>query len=94
MPRRRYRRVSNEDRDRLIDRYEEGEDFTDVAFNLDIPRKTAYGIIRRFVETGDRYATVGRGRMPSLLDLEARDFLVMMVEATPTITISELNDLG
>ena len=61
MPRRRYRRVRNEDRDRLINRYEEGQDFTDAAFNLGIPRTTAYGIIRRFVETGDRYPTVGRG---------------------------------
>ncbi|KAG7168434.1 hypothetical protein Hamer_G002482 [Homarus americanus] len=84
MPRRRYRLVSDEDRDRIITRYEAGEDFLDTAAELRIPRTTAYEIIRKFVERGER-----RGRRPPVLDDEAKDFLVMLVEATPTITIRD-----
>ncbi|KAG7162399.1 hypothetical protein Hamer_G007927 [Homarus americanus] len=53
MPRRRYRRVSDEDRDGLITRYEAGEDFLDTAAELRIPRTTEYERIRKFVETGE-----------------------------------------
>ncbi|KAG7163883.1 hypothetical protein Hamer_G029774 [Homarus americanus] len=93
MPRRQYRRVSDEDRDGLITRYEAGEDFLDTAAELRIPRTTAYEIIRKFVETGERRELHGGGggRRPPVLDDEAKDFLLMLVEATPTITIRELN---
>ncbi|KAG7156393.1 putative DDE superfamily endonuclease domain-containing protein 63, partial [Homarus americanus] len=90
MPRRRYRRVSDEDRDRIITRYEAGEAFLDTAAELRTPRSTAYEIIRKFVETGEIRGRHGGGRPPVLGD-EAKDFLVMLVEATPTITIRELN---
>lgn len=92
MPRRRYRRVSDEDRERIIKRFEEGEDFLDTAAELQIPRTTAYEVIRKFTTTGERQGQQGRGGRPSLLDDEAKDFLVMLIEATPTITIKELND--
>ncbi|KAG7162764.1 uncharacterized protein LOC121873561 [Homarus americanus] len=90
MPRRRYRRVSDEDRDRIITQYEAGEDFIFTAAELRIPRTTAYEIIRKFVETGERRGRHGGGE-PPVLDDEAKDFWVMLVEATPTITIRELN---
>lgn len=92
MPRRRYRRVSDEDRERIIRRFEAGEDFLDTAAELQIPRTTAYEIIRKFKTTGERQGLQGRGGRPSLLDDEAKDFFVMLIEATPTITIKELND--
>ncbi|KAG7172341.1 hypothetical protein Hamer_G009710 [Homarus americanus] len=62
MPRRRYRRVSDEYRDGLITRYEAGEDFLDTAAELRVPRTTAYEIIRKFVETGERRGTTWRRR--------------------------------
>ncbi|KAG7173016.1 putative DDE superfamily endonuclease domain-containing protein 2 [Homarus americanus] len=61
MPRRRYRRVSDEDRDGLITRYEAGEDFLDTAAEIRIPRTTAYEIICKFVETVERRKLLGGG---------------------------------
>ena len=71
MPPRRYRRVSDEDRERIISRYEKGEDFLDTAFGLQIPRTTAYEIIRKFIETGERRARERRGGRQASLDDEA-----------------------
>ena len=83
MPRRRYCRVSDEDWEWIIARYEIGEDFLNTADELQIPRTTAYKIIRKFIMTGG-------GRSPSLDD-EAKDFLVMLLEGTPPLTLDEFN---
>ena len=87
----RYHRVSDEDRERIIARYEIGEDFLDTANDLQIPRTTAYEIIRKFITTGERRGGRRGGGRPPSLDDEAKDFLVMLLEATPTLTLDELN---
>lgn len=45
-PTRRYNRVSNEDRNRIIQRHEAGEDYLEMATQLGVPRTTAYQIVR------------------------------------------------
>ena len=90
MPRN-YRIVSDIDRSRIIDKYESGEDFLTTARELGINRTTAYQLIRKHQEgqQQDREIRV-RGRKKKLSD-ESVDFLILLVESKPTITIRELN---
>ena len=43
-----YRRVSDADRERMIERYERGEDFLTTVNRLGISRTTAYAVIRQY----------------------------------------------
>lgn len=53
MPRRRRNaRISEEDKQRIIDKYEANEDFLITAADLGIKRTTAYSIIRKYQRTG------------------------------------------
>ena len=53
MPRRRRNaRISEEDKQRIIEKYEANEDFLVTAADLGIKRTTAYGIIRNYQNTG------------------------------------------
>ena len=53
MPRRRRNaRISEEDKQRIIEKYEANEDFLITAADLGIKRTTAYGIIRNYQNTG------------------------------------------
>ena len=91
-----YKRGSAADNQRIIDKYEAGEDFLAIATELGMKRTTAYGIVRRHQQwqaardSGqvNEPQTPGRSK---LLDQESIDFLVMLVEANPTITVKELN---
>ena len=90
MPRHRYY-ISPEDKKRLVEKYEANEDFLVTAADLGIKRTTAYGIIRNYQKKGhfdDGRVDSGRKRK---IDDESLDFLVMMIEAVPTIAINELN---
>ena len=91
MPRN-YRRVSDIDRNRIIEKYESGEDFLTTARQLGINRTTAYQIIRRYQDQDEDQERVIRtpGRNKKLSN-EAIDFLVLLIDSTPTITIQEMN---
>ena len=89
MARRNYRRVTLQDRERIIDAYEEEEDFITVAHTLGIKRTTAYEIIRKYQRTGDIESRHKEGGWPKKLDNEALDFLVMLTEDKPTISLHE-----
>lgn len=43
-----YARISTEMREALIRAYEDGRDFILIAENLNINRRTAYGIVQRY----------------------------------------------
>ena len=92
MARRNYRRVTLQDRERIIDAYEEEEDFITVAHTLGIKRTTAYEIVRKYQRTGDIESRHKEGGRPKKLDNEALDFLVMLIEDKPTISLRELNE--
>lgn len=89
MPRRTM--VTDSDRKRLIDKFNENEDFLTTAQELGIKRTTAYSIISKYVKTGEIYSRHGGGRY-NKVDNEMIDFLLMLIEATPTITLRELNE--
>lgn len=83
--------ISPEDKRRLVEKYEANEDFLVTAAELGIKRTTAYGIIKKYQEKGhvdDGRVDSGRKRK---IDDESLDFLVLMIEAVPTITLNELN---
>lgn len=90
MPRR-NKIVSEADRRRIVDSFDNGEDFIAVAATLGVKRTTAYTIVRRYQATGQvaRTPRVG-GRQPKL-DPESIDFLVSLIDANPCITLTEMN---
>ena len=94
-PQRRYRRVSAADRERIITDFRDDRDYLACAERLGIPRSTAYSIVRRFQDTGNIGEGIppSAGGRPSKMDDEMRDFLVMLIEDLPTITLKEMNTL-
>ena len=92
MARRNYQRVTLQDRERIIEAYEEEEVFLAVAHTLGIKRTTAYEMVRKFRRTGEIESRHKEGGRPKKLDNEALDFLVMLIEDKPTISVRELNE--
>ena len=84
-------RITDADRSRLIECYENGEDFLTLAGILGVKRQTAYSIIRRYQENGRRERGPHGGSRAPVLDGESVDFLLMLIEDNPCITIREMN---
>ena len=93
MPRARYRRVSEEDRQRIVDAFRDGADYVACAAQLGVRRGTAYSIIRRSQITGTAAAAAHAGGRPPKMDAEMRDFCMLLIEELPTITLREINRL-
>ena len=91
MPPRRNSRITDADRGRLIECFTNGEDFVSLSANLGINRATAYSIIRRYQQHGQVARRPRAGGRPQSLDRESIDFLVLLIEANPCITLNELN---
>lgn len=85
MPRQ-NRITSDADRRRIVDAFEREEDFVVVAATLGIRRTTAYEIIRTYVRT-NRVERTHRGGRQTVIDNEILDFVVMLIESDPTITL-------
>ena len=68
-----YQRISVEDKQRIVDAHERGEDYVALARQLNTKRTTAYAIIRRTQANGGRVALprggVRAGRNASHLSL-------------------------
>ena len=82
--------TSDRDRSRIIDAYENGEDFVSLALSLDIKRTTAYEIIRTKQRTGQTNAVRGKGGRSSVIDNETIDLIVLLIEANPLITLRSM----
>lgn len=80
------------DKRRIIEKFLANEDFLLTAADLGIKRTSAYTIVRRYQRTGDVMDMRSSGGRKKLLDNESIDFLVMMVEDVPTISVRELNE--
>ena len=72
--------------------YEEGEDFLSLASTLGIKRTTAYSIVTRFVKEGRTESIEHRGGRRCIIDDETIDFLVLLLEANPDLTLREMKD--
>ena len=84
-------KTSDCDKDRLIESHENGEDFLSTAAILGIKRTTAYSIIRSYIKNGTSSSRTGGGRRKKL-DNDSLDWLIMMIEANPSISIKKLNE--
>lgn len=64
------------------------------AERLGVRRSTAYSIVRRYQDTGDfELGDHPSGGRPPKADAEMRDFLVMLIEDLPSLTLREMNAL-
>lgn len=82
--------ISEEDKRRLIDAYEHGRSYEEVADVIGIKRGTAYHVIRRFKTTGVVGRTRG-GRNHQLVDEEMEDAAVSIVEQHAEFTLAQIN---
>ena len=86
MPR---RRASFEDKKRLIDAHENGEDYEEVARVLGIKRGTAWSIIRRYQQS-QRIAKPCGGVRRRKVDEEMTNVCIEIVEAHPEYTLQQI----
>ena len=79
-------RISQVDRDRLIDAYEEGRDYIELAETLKINLRSAYRIIKQYNDFHRRHALPSGGRPPKNMSPEMIDEVVGYIETKPTAT--------
>ena len=79
-------------RERSFAYKEEGKTDAEIAEALKIGDASVSRVLRRFRETGGVAPAKDKGRWPFLLDDEDRVVLVVIVEAAPDSTLSELVD--
>ena len=72
--------------------YEDGEDFLSLAYTLGIKRTTAYSIVTCYVKEGRTDSLGHRGGRSCSIDDETIDFMVLLLEANPSLTLRELKE--
>ena len=85
-----HRRTSNEDRRRIVESYEAGDDFIALATTLGIKRTTAYSIVTTFQRQSRTTAIEQAGGRPKVIDDETLDLVVTLLEAYPALTLKQL----
>ena len=86
-----YNNVSNQDRNRIIDAFENDQDYIKVAETLGVKRQTARSIIIVFLHQGRHDAIPRRGYCPSEVDDEMRDSLQEILDNNPLLTFDTIN---
>ena len=85
-----HRRTSEEDRARIVESYENGEDFLALAHGLRIKRTTAYSIVNVYLKEGRCESLQQKGGRPKAIDDETLDFIVTLIEGNAAIGLREL----
>ena len=86
-----YDRVKRSAKQAIIDAYENEEDYIEVARLLQVKRTTAYGIIRRWRETGAVDRPRGGSRQQrKKIDQEMRAAAVQIVEEHAAFTLTQI----
>ena len=92
MPTNTYNRISNEDRVRLINAFEDPDgDYKDLARTLDINVETARSIIRSYLKTSRRHKKPRGGSHNCKVDGEIRLALQSIIEEEPLLTLNQIN---
>ena len=87
----RYRRISNEDRQRLITAFQENDvDYLELADRLGIKRQTARSIVSTFLQTGRTFKLPRGGNRNAKIDNDMRDRLRASLNADPLATLVQL----
>lgn len=87
-PRGKYKKTSQDLRQRIVDASKNGDDFIELARLLHIPKTTAYSIVKR--KTG-RYSVQKGGRKHKKFDEDMAHYCEEILSNEPTITIKALN---
>ncbi|KAG7159351.1 putative DDE superfamily endonuclease domain-containing protein 39 [Homarus americanus] len=90
MPRR-HRITSATDRERIIEAYRAEQDFLVVAAALGVQRTTAYSIVRVY-QRENRVEAAHTGGRHKIIDNETLDLIVMLLEASPMMTLREIKE--
>lgn len=86
-----YVRVPNDIRQRIITSHQRGESVRNIATWMEVPQANVRAIIRKFETTGRTERLPMGGNNPRKLTRESKDFLVMIVEANPFLTLDQIN---
>ena len=92
MPGRSYRKISNEDRKRIIDAFEDPDgDYKDLSRQLNINTETARSIIRTYLRTNRREKSFRGGSHNCKVDNEIRLVLQSIIDEEPLLTLNQIN---
>ena len=87
----RYRRISNEDRDRLINPFDAHQaDYLELADTLGIKRTTARSIVANYLRTGNRHKLARGGANNSKIDDDMKARLQHVIDANPLATLQQM----
>ena len=94
MPRGPYRRISQVDRDRLINAFVADQDWLQLADQLGVRRQTARSIVLRYQRTGERQRGNRGGRREAQVRVtaEIRQAIIAYVTNHPQTTLKNLAD--
>ena len=85
-----YRQPSEDERRAIIRAHLKGEDYVEVAGQLNIKRGTAWSIIAKYLRSSEATAKPRGGQVTEKLDQESRDLLVICIEENPQLTLKQL----
>ena len=89
----RYNKVSNADRNRLIDDFEgEQLDYLVVADTLGVKRQTARSIVLNYIRENRREALPRGGRRRSKTGQEMKNCLQQLLDENTLLTLKQLNE--
>ena len=92
MARGEYESINEVDRQRLVNAFQEGRDWINVAEMLGIKRQSARNIIVKFRITGMIAKQQRGGPKNRKFDQEMTNFIKTLIENKPTITLKEMNE--
>ena len=76
----------------MVEAYNDPErDYLELASSLNIPRGTAWSMIRRYQQDGEVIVGRSGGRRPRLVDEEMRRTIVSIVENNTSFTLHQIN---
>ena len=88
-----YRRVSNVDRGRLIEAFEDNHaDYLELADTLGIKRSAARSIVATYLRTGRHEKLPTGGAHNTKVDEEMRDELERLLDVNPLLTLTQMKD--
>ena len=85
-------RTPVENRPRLIEAHQRGDDFIALALQIVVNRTTAYSIVRLHQEYHRVEPLIGGGGRPHIIDNETFDLAVMLIEGNPLLTLNQLKN--
>lgn len=92
VPRGPYNKVSNQDRNRIIEAFEnDALDYIQVAVTLNIKRQTARSIVSVYLNQNRRDALPRGGPHHSKVDQDMRDACELILEENPLLTLNQIN---